>query len=57
MGATPSCRRHAERATPRNLTFGKKLVVALIQHIGYVKVNGALLNAAAFVESPCTRCT
>ena len=30
MGTTPSCRRHAERATPQKLTSGEKLAVVLI---------------------------
>ena len=35
MGTTPSCRRHAERATPREPTRGEKLALVLIQRIGW----------------------
>ena len=35
MGTPSSCRRHPERATPRELTFGERLTVVLIQNIGW----------------------
>ena len=55
MGTSPSCRRYAERATPRKPTFGEKLAVVLIHHIEYF--SGVSLDERRdFLGFPCTSC-
>ena len=52
MGTSPSYRHHRERKTRTKLTFGEKMAVVLIQHIGWFRLS-PLDERTGFLRFPC----